>query len=83
MQETPNDHHTSITVGGRSICNLRFAGDINLMGGSNSELQHLTNRLVDKARAIGMEVGLENSEIMTFGMNDICAYINTDGQKLE
>ena len=33
------------------ICNLRFADDTNLIGGSNAELQDLTNRLVDTARA--------------------------------
>ena len=50
-QETLHDHHTSISIGGRPICNLRFADDIDLMGGSNGELQDLTNRLADRATA--------------------------------
>jgi len=34
---------------------LRFADDIDLMGGSNQELQALTNNLVDTAGACGIE----------------------------
>ena len=44
---------------------LQSATDIDLMGSSNGELQDLTNRLVDKARAYGMEVSTEKSKIMT------------------
>ena len=54
--ETIHDHHTSISIGGRPICNLRIADHIDLMGGSNNEFQDLTSRLVDKATAYGMEV---------------------------
>ena len=39
IQETRHDHHTSISIGGRPKCNLQFADDIDLMGGSNGELQ--------------------------------------------
>ena len=54
MEETLHDHHTSISIGGRPTYNLRFADDIDLMGGSSGELQDLTNRLVDRAKAYGM-----------------------------
>ena len=56
MQETLHDHHISISIGGRPICNLQFADNIDLIGGSNDELQDLTNRLEDSATAHGMEV---------------------------
>ena len=82
MQETLHDHHTSIFIGGRSICNLRFADDIDVMGGSNSELfQDLTNRLNDRATVYGMEVGKEKSKIMTNSTNSISAGISMKGQK--
>ena len=51
MQEALDNHTTSISVGGRPVCNLRFADDIDLMGGSNIELQELTDKLADSARA--------------------------------
>ena len=56
MQETFNDHHTSISIGGRPTCNVRFADDIDLTGGRNGELQDLTDRLEDRATTYGMEV---------------------------
>ena len=83
MQETLHDHHTSISIGGRRICNLRFANNISLNGGSNGKLQDLTNRLVDRATASGMEVITEESKIMINSMNNISADISMNGQKLE
>ena len=55
-------------------CNL-FGKDIDLMGGSNGELQDLTNRLADRATAYGMEVSTEKSKIMVNSTNDISADI--------
>ena len=51
IQERLHDHHTYISIGDRPKCNLQFADDIDLMGGSNGELQDLTDRLVDRATA--------------------------------
>ena len=79
MQETLNDHHTFISIGGRPICNLRFVDDIDLMDGSNGELQDLTNRLVDRATAYGMELSTEKSKIMINSTNNISAYISMNG----
>ena len=47
MQEAHHDQHTSISTGGRPMCNLLFANEIDLMWSSNSEFQDLTNRLID------------------------------------
>ena len=79
-QETLHDHHTSISIsgrsiGGRPICNQRFA-DIDLLGGINGELHDLTNRLVDGATAYGMEVSTEKSKIMTNSTNNISADVS-------
>ena len=63
MQEILHEHHTSIFTGGRPIIGL--ANDIDAMGGSNSELQDLTNRFVDRATASGMEVSTEKSKNMS------------------
>ena len=83
MQKTLNDHHTSICIGGRPICNLRFADDVDLMGVSNGELQDLTNRLLEREMAYEIEVNTEKSKIMTNSMNNISAHIGMNGQKLE
>ena len=81
MQETFHDHHTSISICERLICNLRVADDIDLMGGSNGELQDLTNRLVDRATAFGVEVSREKSKVMANSTNNISADIGMSGQR--
>ena len=55
------------------------------MGGSNGEVQDLTNRLVDRSTVYGMEVSTEKkkSKIMTNSTNNICADISMNSQKLE
>ena len=37
MQESLHDHHKSISIGGRPICNLQFANDIDLMNRGSGE----------------------------------------------
>ena len=83
MQVTLHDHHTSISIGGRPIYNLRFADDIDLMGDGKGELQNLTNRLIDGAAACEMEVSTEKIKLMTNSTNNISADISMNGQKLE
>ena len=78
-----HDQHTSISIGGRPVCNLRFADDMDLMGGSKGELRDLTNRLVDTAMVHGMEVSTEKSKTMTNSTNNISADFSTNGQRLE
>ena len=53
------------------------------MGSSCGELQDLTNRLVDRATAYGMEISAEKSKSMTHSTNSIIADISMNSQKLE
>ncbi|CAH1277091.1 Hypp9479 [Branchiostoma lanceolatum] len=64
MQDTLQDHHTSISNGGRRICNLRFTDDIDLLPGTNTELQDLTDKLTQSTGSFGMEVSTEKSKVM-------------------
>ena len=83
VQEALHDHHISISNGGRPICNPRFADDIELMSGNTGELHDLANRLVDRARAHGIDVSTEKSKAMTNSMNNISADVSMNGQTLE
>ena len=83
MQETLSDHHTSISTGGRPMCNLWFANDIEPMEGSDGELQDLTKGIVEIAAACGMEVSTEKSKTMTNSTNNISSDISMICQKLE
>jgi len=83
MTDTLNDHHTTISIGGRKVCNLRFADDIDLMAGSNQELQELTNSLVRNAGKFGMEVSSEKSKVMVNSTNAATCNITMNNQLLE
>ena len=83
MQETLHDHHTSISIVRRPIWNLRFADDKDLTVGSKGELQDLTNKLVDRATAYGMQISTEKSKIVTHSTDNIGADIRMNGQKSE
>ena len=83
MRDTLHNFESSISIGGRKISNLRFADDIDLMGGSNSELQELTDRLSNSAKAYGMEVSCEKSKVMVNGSENSTVQITMNGQQLE
>ena len=53
------------------------------MGGSCNELQDLTNRLVARARAYGMEVSTEKCKVMVNSTKEISVNITVNGQPLE
>ncbi len=83
MLETLQDHQTSISINGRAICNLRFADDIDLLAGSNQELQELTKKLVERAGAYAMEISTEKSKVMVNSIKDTTSNIIMRGHKLE
>ena len=62
MQDTLEDHCSTIAVGGYELCNLKFADDIDLMAGSNTELQELINKLCKFSATYGMKVSYEKSK---------------------
>ena len=55
---------SSVPNGGRPLCNLRFADDIDLLGKSEEELQQLTQRLDGIAAEHGMEISSDKSKIL-------------------
>ena len=83
MRQTLEDHRTTISIAGRPLCNRRFADDIDLMAGSNSELQTLTNKLVDSAAAFGMEISSEKSKVMVSSREETKTSIVMNGKLLE
>ena len=83
MQETLHDHTTTISISGRPICNICFADDIDLMMGSNSVLQELTNKLIATASAYGMEISTVKSKVMVNSTNNTSVSIIMDGKKLK
>lgn len=84
MLEALEGHQPTITVGGRAISNLRFADDIDLIAGSEEELQDLTERLNRTSKAYGMEISTQKSKILVCSNNPMPdTHIEIDHQSLE
>ena len=58
------DHEGTVSIGGRTITNLRFAGDIDGLAGEE-ELAKLVERLDKASTAYGMEISAEKTKLMT------------------
>ena len=56
---------SSISIGGRQFNNLRFADDIDLIGGSESELETITDALEKTSTAYGMEIIMINAKFLS------------------
>ena len=61
MTDALEDHEGTISIGGRTITNLRFADDIDGLAGKKEELASLVNSLDMTATAYGMEISAEKT----------------------
>ena len=82
MADIQNNHTSSISIGGLSISNLRFA-DIDLIAGNTQELQALTDNLSNNASKYGMKISIEKSKVMINNNENQHADIYLYGCKLE
>lgn len=83
LKDTLHNFQSTISIGGRSLSNLRFADDIDLIAGSNEELQELTTRLTNSAQAHGMEVSHEKSKTLVNSTDNTTAEIKMGDETLE
>ena len=56
MTDTLEDHEGTVSIGGRTITNLRFANDTDCLAGEEVELANLFERLDKASTAYGMEI---------------------------
>ena len=54
---------SSVSIGGRPLCNLRFADDIDQLWSNEEELQQLTERLAKTAAGYAIEISSDKSKI--------------------
>ena len=59
------DHEGTVSIGGRTITNLRFADDIDGLAGEKEELAKLVECLDKASTAYGMEINAEKIKLMT------------------
>ena len=77
------DHEDTVSIGGRTITNLRFAGDIDGFAGEEEKLANLVERLDKASTAYGLEIGAEKTKLMTNNTSGINTEIKVNGQKRE
>ena len=83
MTDTLEDHEGTVSTGGRTIINIRFADDIDGVAGEEEELAKLVERLDKASTAYGMEISAEKPKLMTNNTSGINTEIKVNGQKLE
>ena len=82
MTDASEDHEGIVSIGGRTITNLRFADDIDGLAGEE-ELANLVECLDKASTAYSMEISAEKTKLITNNTSGINTEIKVNGQKLE
>ena len=77
VTDSLEDHEGTVSIGGRTITNLRFADDIDGLAGEEEELAKL-NECLDTE-----EISAEKTKLMTNNTSGINTEIKVNGQRLE
>ena len=83
------EHHGTVSIGGRIITNLRFADDIDGLAGEEQKKKKkkknysLVNRLDKTSSRYGMKISAEKTNFMTNSIRPIEKKITVGGQELE
>ena len=80
MADALGDYEGTVSTGGKTIANLRFADDIDGLAGQEQEL---VNHLEEVSTAYGMQISTEKTQLMTNNANGISTDIIIDNKKLE
>ena len=83
MTDALNDHEGTVSIGGNSITNLRFADDIDGLAGREEELADLVERLDKTSTAFGMQINAEKTKLMTNNTTGFSTDIRVNGEKLD
>ena len=76
-------HEGTVSIGGRTNTNLRFADDVDGLAGQEQELVKLINHLEEASTTYGMQISAEKTQLMTNNTNGISTDITIDNKKLE
>ena len=83
MTDALEDHEGTVSIGGRTITNLRFADDIDGLAGEEEDLANLVERLDKASTTYGMEISAEKTKLMTNNTSGINTEIKVNRQKFE
>ena len=65
MTDALEDHDGTVSIGGRTVTNLRFADDIDGLAGEEEEVKNLVERLDKASTAYSMEISAEKTKLIT------------------
>ena len=81
MTDALGDHEGTVSIGGRTIINPRFADDIDGLAGEEEELANLVQRLDKASTAYSTEISAEKTKLMTNNTSGISTEIKVNRQK--
>ena len=82
MADASEDHEGTVSIGGRTITNLRSADDIDGLAEEEEELAKLVQHLDTASTAYGMEISAKKTKLMTNNTSGINTEIKVNGKKL-
>ena len=65
MTDALEDHEGTVSIGGKTITNLRFVYDIDGLAGEEEKLANIVERLDEASTFYGMEISAEKTKLMT------------------
>ena len=83
MIDALEDYEGTVSIGGRTITNLRFTDGIDGLAREEEELAKLVERLDKASTAYGLEISAEKTKLMTNNTCGINTEIKVNGQKLK
>ena len=81
MTDALEDHEGTVSIGGRTITDLRFADDIDGLG--EEELANLAQCFDKASTAYDMEISAEKTKLMTNNTSGINTEMKVNGEKLK
>ena len=83
MTDALENHQGTVSIGGRTITNLRFADDIDGLAGDEQELVNLVERIEKTSTSYGMEISAETTKLMTNNTQGISTEVKVNGHRFE
>ena len=83
MTDAFEDLEGTVSIGGRTITNLRFADDIDRLAREEKELAKLVECLDKASTAYGMEISAEKTKLITNNTSGINTDFKVNGQMPE
>ena len=83
MRLARREGEAGVNLNGRSLNNLRFADDIDLVADTQEELQDLTNRVEGSSKRMGLKIKAEKTKTMTVGKQHKKLQITIESREIE